>query len=329
MKYKQYFTKSAFCINSSGKISHSAQRFFLTKKYNHAIITPEVKNMSELRYLLIFFQLLNLLLLLWIMTRYREDIEKRLAENRTHKELRDLKREIRQNLPSVRKRMLSYFTKGPLWSEREFLSGDMLPCVMPFIRDTLSCLEWLSLTALILSFQNQECIIFPAVGWSASLLIWIFSLIYHITDKISIKTHFPKASGTEKKIRKQNAFYKNPNHNRNYTKREWNVIIQAYLLRYSPIWIIFGTLTENEIKSLFLMGILGLITGITEEYHRRNRTEIFLCAYQDISHRRMTPFEHTESFADHACQEMKLVSVLNFTVSGMLLLTGCILYFYA
>jgi len=284
--------------------------------------------MSELRYLLIFFQLLNLLLLLWIMPRYREDIEKRLAENRTHKELRDLKREIRNNLPSFRKRILSYFIKGPLWKEREYLSGDMLPYVMPFVRDTLSCLEWLSLISLILSFHHQECIIFPAVGWSASFLIWIFSLIYHITDKISIKTHFPRASGIEKKLRKQNAFYRNPNHNRNYTKREWNIIIQACLLRYSPIWILFCTLTENEIKTLFLMGILELIIAIITEYHRRNRTEIFLCAYQDISHRRMTPFEHTESFADYACREMKLVSVLDFTFSGMLLLTGCILYFY-
>ncbi len=284
--------------------------------------------MTAILGMLTFTQLINFLLLFLLCGGYAEDIEKRLAENRTHKELRNLKRQIRQNLPSVRKRILYHFTKGAQWAEREYLSAEMLPPVMPFVRNTLPYLEWISLLFLILGFW-YESVLFAALGWSVTVLIWILYFLYQITDKISTRKHFPKASAMEEKIRKQNAFYRNPNHNRNYTPQEWKIIIRAYLLRYSPIGIIFGILADDDIICLFLMGILGLILAVVEEYHRRNKTEVFLCAYQDVSHRRMTPFEHSEAFAERAGKEMFLISILEFVVSGMLLLTGIILSVYS
>ncbi len=284
--------------------------------------------MSVLLGLLGYAQLINFWLLIVLCGGYAEDIEKRLAEHRTHKELRNLKREIRKNLPSVRKRILYHFTKGAKWAEREYLSADMLPPVMPFIRNVFPYLEWISLLFLILGLW-YESVLFAGIGWSASLLIWILYAVYQITDTLSIRKHFPKASAIEDKIRKQNAFCRNPNHDRNYTPREWKIIFRAYLLRYAPIGIVFGSLAEDDITCLFLMGSLGLILAVIEEYHRRNKTEVFLCAYQDVSHRRMTPFEHTESFAEHAKKEMFLISILEFVVSGMLLLTGVILSVYS
>lgn len=273
-----------------------------------------------------YFQLLNLFLLIILCSGYRETVEKRLAEHRTHKELRNLKREIRQNLPSFRKRLLYRFTKGALWAEREFLPAEVFPPILPFIRNAFPCLEWISLISLLLGIKHQENDIFPAVGWGVSILMWMLFAVYQISDRISIAKHLPKAFQNEKKLRKQNAFFRNPNHDRNYTLREWNIIIRAYLLRYSPLWIVVIPACIR-MDSLLLMGIIGLITAMISEYHRRNVTEIFLCSYQDFSHRRMTPFEHTEAFAQHAQREMKLVSILDFAFAGILILTACILYF--
>ena len=109
--------------------------------------------MSVLLGLLGYAQTINFLLLFLLCGGYAEDIEKRLAEHRTHKELRNLKREIRQNLPSVRTRILYHFTKGAKWAEREYLSADMLPPVMPFVRNTLPCLEGIS---LLFSFRHEK-----------------------------------------------------------------------------------------------------------------------------------------------------------------------------
>ncbi|GEM_PF-2742879 len=281
--------------------------------------------MSVLLGLLAFVQMINFLLVLSLCAGYREDIEKRLAEHRTHKELRNLKREIRQNLPPFRQRIRYRFTKGALWAEREFLTPELLPSVMPLIRNIFPIPECISLLFLILGFCYKS-VLFTAIGWSASVLLWVLYAVYQIMDTVSIRKKLPKAAALEQKIRKQNAFYKNPNHERNYTSREWNIIIRAHLLRLSPIGITFGCLAEDGSRSLFLMGILSLILAVIEEYHRKNKTEVFLCAYQDYSHRRMTPFEHTEAFAEHARKEMFLISVLEFAVSGMLLLTALILF---
>ena len=275
-----------------------------------------------------YFQLINLLLMIVLCSGYRETVEKCLAEHRTHKELRNLKREIRQNLPSVRKRILYRFTKGALWAERAYLPPELLPPILPFIRNVFPCLGCLSLISMILGFGHQENKIFPAVGWSASVLMWILFAVYQISDRISIAKRLPKAFQIQKKLRKQNAFFRNPKHDRNYTPREWKIILQAYLLRYSPLSIALIPVCIRT-DSVLLMGIIELITAVISEYHRRNMTEIFLCSYQDFSHRRMTPFEHTEAFAQHAQREMKLVSILDFVFAGMLLLTACILHFFS
>ena len=272
-----------------------------------------------------YFQMINLLLLIILCSGYRDTVEKRLTEHRTHKELRNLKREIRQNLPSFRKRILYRFTKGALWAERELLPAEIFPPILPFIRNVFPYLEWVSLISLILGIRHQESNVFPAVGWIASVLMWILFAVYQISDRISTAKHLPKAFQNEKKLRKQNAFFRNPKHERNYTPREWKIIIQAYFLRYSPLLIAVIPFCIRT-DSVLLMGIIELITAMISEYHRRNMTEVFLCSYQDFSHRRMTPFEHTEAFSQHAQREMKLISVLDFVFAGILILTASILY---
>ncbi len=256
---------------------------------------------------------------------FKKDVFKRLEENCTHKQMRELERKILKEKSERTKKMngiisfISYLKLGPLYDERQHLDPEALPKSLLIFRRIVPLTDIAAISALGVGIKFCKLQLIAASALLSKFIIVIF-VIYRQIENYNAKKTLPKMYIREKK----KVFFPwngcNPATKRQYNQNEKRIVRKAYFLRYGVILILPCICLDEIISEIPLFtGIAFIIFGVFFQYHYKCNTEVFYCAMQSFFHSAMTPYSRSEQQKKAAEKEGRWLGSMLIIIGALLL----------
>ena len=256
---------------------------------------------------------------------FKKDVFKRLEENCTHKQMRELERKILKEKSERTKKMngiisfISYLKLGPLYDARQHLNPKDLPESLLIFRRIVPLIDIAAISALGIGIKFRKLQLTATSAFISAFIIAIY-VIYRKIENHNSKKTLPKMYSREKK---KNFFPWNgcnPATKRKYNKNEKGIVKKAYFLRYGEILILPCICPDEIISEVpFFSGIAFIIFGVFFQYHYKCNTEVFYCAMQSFFHSAMTPYSRSEQQKKAAEKEGRWLGSMLIIIGALLL----------
>lgn len=252
----------------------------------------------------VFALLVCIVIWCYIKIRFVSDVDKRLQASRTHKEFRNIYRELQEK---------------SLTDKAELLNKKELPEILIIIRKLTPHISIIGILSGIFRIISKSKIL-VYVSPACAALLFIAAAVYRITEAVNARKVIPELS----KSKNERFHSKSPKNKKKpsaYTSRDIPIIIMAYINRYGFILVgyILIILAEENIIPHHWIGISFILYGLVEWIISETGSESFYCAMQNINHQKMTPYRHSASFKNKAKKEGRQLSLV-FIIIGIVLL---------
>lgn len=238
--------------------------------------------------------------LFWLKLRLDDDLQKRLAASRSHKELRRLRREIDAD------------GRGKTTVMCELLGQELFPPVLSRIQCAAWVLAPLGVAAGLLMYPTH-LLAAGLVSLGAVGVLCALCLVYRIVEGQNARRVLPQLEAEKAQRFAALAGHKQkPKVPPVTLPQNRRVLFCAWLLRYG---IVIGALLALAMdrscgNRFFLTAFCFLLDGAVYLWQAHTPSDAFLCAMQSFSHQKMTPGSHAQNQIVHDKKEGRRLGIV-------------------